>query len=74
MTTTTRAIIDPAPAITTPAGRPVWYPDNAILLTEEVAAVLGCSRRAVERAKIKRVGRGRYLFRHVIEYLEQQAA
>lgn len=71
--------IDPMPAITTPGGRPVWYPDTAILTTEEVAAVLNVEPRTVQRwAKRGRLRRttmaGRFLFRDVVALLDGAAA
>lgn len=70
--------IKPAPAVTTPEGRPVWYPDTAILTTEEVAAVLGVDIRTVQRWKIRRCYASgntvRYLYRDVVQYLADRAA
>ena len=75
-----RAVRDlpPAPAVTTPEGRPVWFPPDAILTIDEVAAVLDVSPRTVERWPIRKAFCSsqtvRYLFRDVVAYLDSRAA
>lgn len=70
--------LTPVPAVTTPAGRPVWYPDTAILTTREAAAVLDVDERTVRRYPIRVAymsGRERrYLFRDLVAFLERRAA
>lgn len=65
-------------AMTTPAGRPCWYPPDAVLTREEVAAVLDVSIRTVERYSIRVAypspTKPRYLFRDVIAFLNAKVA
>lgn len=64
--------------VTTPEGRPCWYPDTAILTDTEVGAVLGVSEKTVNRYPIRRAFCSdktvRYLYRDVIAFLESRAA
>ena len=70
--------IQPAPAVTTPAGRPVWYPDTAILTMEEAADVLGVDVRTFKRYRIKCARLSsktpRYLFRDLVAHLTRIAS
>ena len=67
----------PVAVVTTPAGRPVWYPPEAVLTTEEVAAVLGVNPKTVTRWPIRGARLGhkttRYLFRDVVEFIASRA-
>lgn len=64
--------------VTTPAGRPVWFPDTAILTDADVAAVLDVSVKTVRKWPIRKAYPSptlpRYLFRDVVAFLEKLAA
>jgi len=67
-----------APRATLPGpGRLVSYPPDSILAQEQVADWLGVSTRTVRKLRIRRWASSRrlvrYLARHVLEYLEEQA-
>jgi len=70
--------LPPEPAVTTPEGRPVWYPPDAILTPEEVAAVLDVAPVTVRRFGIKKAFASgttvRYLFKEVVAFLEARSA
>lgn len=57
--------------------RPVSYPPETILTQEQVADWLGISTRTVRKLRIRRWASSRrlvrYLARHVLQYLEEQA-
>ena len=57
--------------------QPVSYPPEAILTQVQVADWLGISTRTVRKLRIRRWASSRrlvrYLARHVLEYLEEQA-
>ena len=62
----------------TPTTRvPIAYPPDAILTQEQVAAWLGISTRTLRKLPIRRWASSRrlvrYLGRHVLQYLEEQA-
>lgn len=64
--------------VTTPDGRPVWYPGDAILTREDVAALLAVSVRTVQEYPIRVAypspTKPRYLFRDVVAFLNSRAA
>jgi hypothetical protein len=70
--------VPPEPAVTTPDGRPVWYPPDAILTVEDVAAVLDVAPKTVRRFGIRKAFCSgttvRYLFRDVVAFLDERAA
>lgn len=57
---------------------PVTYPPEAILNQEQVAEWLGVSTRTLRKLPIRRWASSRrlvrYLAKHIIEYLEEQAS
>jgi len=62
----------------TPTTRPpITYPPDAILTQEQVAAWLGISTRTLRKLPIRRWASSRrlvrYLGRHVLQYVEEQA-
>ncbi len=58
-------------------GPPIAYPPDAILTQEQVAAWLGISTRTLRKLPIRRWRSSRrlvrYLGRHVLQYVEEQA-
>jgi hypothetical protein len=70
--------VPPEPAVTTPGGRPCWYPPDAVLTIEDVAAVLDVAPKTVRRFGIRKAFCSgttvRYLFRDVVAFLDQHAA
>ena len=62
---------------TPPAQSPIGYPPDAILTQEQVAAWLGISTRTLRKLPIRRWRSSRrlvrYLGRHVLQYVEEQA-
>lgn len=68
----------PLTAATTPAGRPVWYPPEAILTLDEAAAVLDVDAKTFKRYRIKCARLSsktpRYLFRDIVAHLSRLAA
>ena len=69
---------EPVRAVTTPTGRPVWYPPEAILTLDEAADVLGVDTKTFKRYRIKCARLSsktpRYLFRDVVAHLSRLAA
>jgi hypothetical protein len=68
----------PRVAVTTPDGRPAWYPEDAVLTLDDVAAVLKITVKSVRAVKGLRVAyftpqRPYVLYRWLVEYLEAQA-
>jgi hypothetical protein len=66
------------PSLKTPIPRPpIAYPPEAILTQEQVAAWLGISTRTLRKLPIRRWASSRrlvrYLGRHVLQYVEEQA-
>ncbi len=64
--------------VNTPTTRPaIAYPPDSILTQEQVAAWLGISTRTLRKLPIRRWASSRrlvrYLGRHVLQYLEEQA-
>jgi hypothetical protein len=71
------AVAEPRRLNTPTTGAPVAYPPDAILTQEQVAAWLGISTRTLRKLPIRRWASSRrlvrYLGRHVLQYLEEQA-